>query len=135
MNLELKHFLNSLTIEEKWDLRTKHNLYMMSTSNNYSDPYIFSFTEVIDNVLSYFRGLQKEGEEVDKKDVFSYILSVLDAMIYTGQNRVEDMVQRAEEDRLERLFSYSPEQREVIRSRVGNDPDFDVLEEMLKNSD
>lgn len=135
MNLELKHFLNSLTIEEKWDLRTKHNLYMMSTSNNYSDPYIFSFTEVIDNVLSYFRGLQKEGEEVDKKDVFSYILSVLDAMIYTGQNKVEDMVQRAEEDRLERLFSYSPEQREVIRSRVGNDPDFDVLEEMLKNSD
>lgn len=135
MNLELKHFLNSLTIEEKWDLRTKHNLYMMSTSNNYSDPYIFSFTEVIDNVLSYFRGLQEEGEEVNKKDVFSYILSVLDAMIYTGQNRVEDMVQRAEEDRLERLFSYSPEQREVIRSRVGNDPDFDVLEEMLKNSD
>lgn len=96
MNLELNEFLKTLTVREWDELIELHNRYRLVTSKTYSDPYIFTFPETVDNILSYFRGLQDDDKEVLRENVITSIKSVLEAMVYTGENTVEEMVERAE---------------------------------------
>lgn len=84
--------------------------YVKATAKNYPEAYLFPFSEVYSNVVN---GLAEYCEPTSN-DVLANIKSVLEAMVYTSSNSMEDMFERAEKHTEENYHNYSAEQKRLI---------------------
>jgi hypothetical protein len=101
----MHHFLQKN--QQIFDLYSK---YLKKTLENYPNSYLFSFYEIYNNVKNNLKNEDVENEE----SLHNAIYSVLEAMIYTSSNKVEDMVKRAEEDKIKRFHNMTKEQQKVV---------------------
>lgn len=93
----------TLTTQTK-TLQALHTEYVEATQKNYPNGYVFSLEEIVANVTEN----AEPGDDVD-----TLIKSVLEAMIYTASNTVQEMIERAEADFIHRFEKMTPEQQRV----------------------
>jgi hypothetical protein len=98
------------TPDQKNEIFQKYNRYRFATLKNYPGSKLFTLSELKKNVVA--------NASEDETDYFGLLNSVLDAMIYTSENTVEEMIERAEEDVAQRMMNMTEEQRNLaIRMR------------------
>lgn len=99
------------TEAQETELRELHIRYANYTRANYPDAKVFSFAEIVSNVA--------EGMAEGDKDYYTSCKGVLEAMCYTSENSVEEMIERAEADLPRRMMEMSAEQLEACRKVWG----------------
>lgn len=92
-------------------IRELYKDYLIATTKNYSQAKTFNFVEIALNV----------SENLPEESTLEEALtSVLEAMVYTSENSVDDMIARAEADFPRRWENMTPEQQEVCEKyRIG----------------
>lgn len=93
------------TPEQEQDLRNLHSQYVQAMRDNYPNTEPFEFTDIVKNVM--------DNAKEDEKDFYSLVKNVLDALIYTSQNSIQEMIERAEEDYARRYEEMTEEQQRV----------------------
>ena len=91
------------TNEQENELRMLHIRYCNLTKEKYPDSKVFRFSEIVKTVM--------DNAKEDEDDFYSLIKGVLEAMIYTSENTVEEMIERAEADFPRRYQEMSEEQK------------------------
>jgi len=94
------------TKEQEDELRQLHLNYVTVTNQNYPNTRVYTFPEVIINV--------ENNAPDEETDIYSLVKNVLNAMIYTSSNSVEEMIERAEADFPRRFQEMTPEQQAVV---------------------
>jgi hypothetical protein len=117
------------TPEQEQDLRNLHNQYVQAMKDRYPNIEPFHFTDIIKNVM--------DNAKEDEKDFYSLVKNVLDALIYTSQNSIEEMIERAEADYARRYEEMTEEQQRVCDNfRIPYDQfKEEIAEGMLRMND
>jgi len=102
---DMHYFLN------KENISNMYFQYLRETLKNYPNSYLFTFAEIYNNVVNNL----EEKDAKDEECIYNALYSVLEAMIYTSSNTVDDMVKRAEEDKIKRFHNMTKEQQEVVK--------------------
>ena len=79
--------------------------YLSAKQKNYPNSKTFLLTEITNNVI--------EGLAEGDTDLYTSLVSVLEAMIYTSSNRMEDMIARAENDYPRRYETMTEKQKAI----------------------
>lgn len=93
-----------LTTERTTTLQALHTQYVEATKQNYPDAYLFSLEEIMANVAENAK---------PSDDINALTTSVLEAMIYTSSNTVQEMIERAEADFIHRYQEMTLQQQKV----------------------
>lgn len=93
------------TEEQEQELRTLHLRYVKATQKNYPEAPVDSFEHIVSNV--------EKGAAEDEKDMYNLLKCVLSSMLYTSENDMQEMIERAENDYSRRYEEMTPEQQRV----------------------
>jgi hypothetical protein len=95
------------TKEQEEHLRHLHERYVTAVKQNYPSAEVFDdFGEVVSNII-------RNGDE-EETSLYELVKGVLDAMVYTSENSVEGMIERAEKDFPRRYAEMSDLQKAVV---------------------
>lgn len=95
------------TEAQETELRELHIRYANYTRTNYPHAKVFTFPEIVSNVA--------EGMAEGDTDYYTNCKGVLEAMCYTSENAIEEMIERAEADLPRRMMEMTGEQLEACQ--------------------
>jgi hypothetical protein len=93
-----------LTDDQLTEVNALYRKYLSATTRNYPENNPFMFSQILTNVKENLR---------ENEDLYTHLVSVLEAMVYTSSNSVPDMIRRAEEDYERRYQEMTPEQQAI----------------------